>query len=115
MFLKSSVRGGTTIQGEELSRSRSSGPALPLLTLTAVLSAATVAHAQLPASSPPKDANQPRADAQAPDRLVAAAGPENSIVIPRLAHAPKLEDFLTMAPPGEVAPQKAKIHSLIQP
>ena len=45
---------------------------------------------------------------------VKAAGESPTLTIPRLAHAPLLEDFLQMKPEGEVATKMAKVTGFVQ-
>lgn len=50
----------------------------------------------------------------APLHLAIDDNHNNSLVIPRLAHSPALEDFLTMKPQGDVAPNMARVTHFLQ-
>ena len=71
---------------------------------------AAAARAQ---SSPP--APIPRSNgAAAPAHLTVETGNEQTLVIPRLARGPNIEDFLSMAPEGDIAGQMTRITHFIQ-
>jgi Domain of unknown function (DUF5916)/Carbohydrate family 9 binding domain-like len=57
---------------------------------------------------------QSQSPAPNPQRLAVETNPESSLTIPRLPHAPTLEDFLSMKPAGPVAPSMAKVTHFIQ-
>jgi hypothetical protein len=50
----------------------------------------------------------------APARLTVETGNEQTLLIPRLSRSPTLEDFLAMAPAGEIAAQMTRITHFIQ-
>lgn len=58
--------------------------------------------------------NQSESSAPAPVYLSVETHPETSFTIPRLPHAPALEDFVSMSPEGPVAPSMAKITHFLQ-
>src|SRR5262249_37437399 len=62
-------------------------------------------------SSSPSNQNQPETQV-APQNLATASA--DGLVIPRLMHAPTLEDFLTMTPEGEAARGMAKVTDFVQ-
>lgn len=67
--------------------------------------------------SSPAEAQSPAPDPQAPgtpDRLRVATNHDRTLVIPRLAHGPTLEDFLSMKPDGSAALAMARISDLVQ-
>jgi hypothetical protein len=78
---------------------------LPILLVLATHGLA--ASARLSALSDRK--TQSESPAPAPQSLAAEANPESSLTIPRLPHAPTLEDFLNMKPEGPVAPKMVKV------
>jgi len=49
-----------------------------------------------------------------PNRLAIESNHDSTLVIPRLAHGPTLEEFLTMKPTGEIAERMAKVTELVQ-
>lgn len=60
-----------------------------------------------PIVTPPKEA-------AAPTRLAVETGSEKTLVIPRLPRSPNIEDFLSMVPEGDIAPQMTRITHFIQ-
>ena len=66
------------------------------------------------AQTTPSGATEPSQTQAAPQRLAAGANRTNTLVIPRLARGPQLENFLTMAPEGEAALAMAKVTQFLQ-
>ena len=82
-----------------------------------LLSLAVIASRGFAASSRPSPLSDPQNQSESPappEHLAAESNPESSLTIPRLAHAPTLEDFLNMKPEGPVAPGMAKITHFVQ-
>jgi hypothetical protein len=93
--------------------------AVVLLAAVQSRAAALIAGApQSPGVSPqPPGSGQllrPRAEDPAEKLAVASAGVSPSLKIRRLAHAPVLEDFLSMQPSGETAKQMTKVVGFVQ-
>src|SRR5262249_25661200 len=78
------------------------------LGMLAVLASA-IAHGQSSAVTPGRPS-----DGAPPARLTIDTGNQQALVIPRLARSPNLEDFLSMLPEGDIAPQMARITHFIQ-
>jgi Domain of unknown function (DUF5916)/Carbohydrate family 9 binding domain-like len=83
----------------------------------------TEANPSLPGQKPQPTPQNPAPSAQEPEPAI--KNPEvqpapkalkiaPTLTIPRLAHAPVLEDFLTMKPEGETASQMAKVSGFVQ-
>jgi uncharacterized protein DUF5916/cellulose/xylan binding protein with CBM9 domain len=85
---------------------------LTLLTLAALASYGVAASGRVSSLADPQRQSEP--PAPAPAHLSADANSESSLTIPRLAHAPTLEDFLSMKPEGQAAPGMAKITHFLQ-
>lgn len=64
--------------------------------------------------NPPAPAQNPEPPIKNPEVKPAPAVAAPSLTIPRLSHAPALEDFLEMKPVGETALQMAKVTGFIQ-
>jgi hypothetical protein len=64
--------------------------------------------------SPPAPAQNPEPPIKNPEIKSAPAVAAPSLTIPRLSHAPALEDFLDMKPVGETALQMVKVTGFIQ-
>jgi hypothetical protein len=66
--------------------------------------------------NPPPSAQLPEPPIKNPDAKPAPKPPQAppSLTIPRLSHAPVLDDFLSMKPEGDVAPQMAKVTGFVQ-
>ncbi|MGA7219261.1 MAG: DUF5916 domain-containing protein [Candidatus Sulfotelmatobacter sp.] len=66
--------------------------------------------------NPPASAQEPEPGVKNPEAKPAPKPPyaPPSLTIPRLPHAPALEDFLGMMPTGEIAEQMAKVTGFVQ-
>jgi Domain of unknown function (DUF5916)/Carbohydrate family 9 binding domain-like len=85
---------------------------LTLLTLAVLASYGVAASGRLSSLADPQSQSEP--PAAAPARLSVEANRESSLTIPRLAHAPTLEDFLSMKPEGSAALVMAKVTHFLQ-
>lgn len=67
-----------------------------------------------PQAAPEAGSAKPAETQSVPQHLTIDANHDEVLVIPRLAHSPTLEDFLTMKPEGDVAPNMAKVTRFLQ-
>lgn len=90
------------------------GPRRFLAPLTvAALVLPAYAAAGFPIASPPQNESQ-TATESSPTRLSVDANQGSTLTVPRLPHAPTLEDFLSMKPEGPVATAMVRVTQFIQ-